>query len=182
MLAVTVYYTREDLDILFEQSTQVLDYLDGDDLDQAVALSLVTEPQRKAIFDAGLNPNILDPDVNLSRYVYLFSNKPNDSEQLAYLGDVFPVTQYHTLVRLSPGTSFVQEGPVAAFQIIPLSKTVVTPPLRTKLAPSPIASPSVTTPVQKPSLSPSYLTVGAIVFVVITVILVFFVWYGKKKS
>lgn len=134
LLLVTSYKTRDHLDVLFAQSTQVLEYLEGKDVEQPIFLSIATDKQRQNLLLAGLNPRILDRDADISRYILLYHPSPNQTNKLEDQGEPIALSKHYTLLTLPYGKSFVNEGVAAEFFEIPFSDVIVTPFLRTKRA------------------------------------------------
>ena len=65
-LTVIPYQTREDLDVLFAESSRVIDYLEGEGVEEPIFLSIITEPQRQNLTNKNFKINILDSLNNLN--------------------------------------------------------------------------------------------------------------------
>lgn len=147
-LALTPYGTREDLDVLFAQGEKILNYYEGENVEEPIFLSVINSKQIDTITDSGLNPQVLDSLESLEdifNYRLLYHPKPDQSSRLAGFGQVFTVSRHYTILKLSEGTPFSHQGVLAEFFDIPFSDTVVTPKLRTKIAVEP--SPTLVTAV-----------------------------------
>ena len=164
------YQTREDLDILFTNSSRVLEYLDGEDVEKPLFLAMVTDSQMENIAAANLPITVIERDASLGRFVLLYHPKPDQSGILEGMAErVIPISQHYTLVKYSEGKTFEHTGPASSFFDIPFAEVVVTPPLRTKTAIQPQA---ITSPPAKVSneLQPNTLLVvgiGILAFVLI---------------
>ncbi len=134
ILVVTVYETREDIDILFENSLRVLEYLEGVDVEEPIFLSLVSDQQIKNLQDNNLDPQVIDDNADLDSYILLYNPLENQGEKLSGFGEPIEISKHYTLLKLSPGQEFSHEGEGVAFFDIPFQEVVVTPPLRTKTA------------------------------------------------
>lgn len=137
LLAVAHYKTREHLNFLFANSVRVLNYFEGEEIEEPVFISLIREDRRQKITQLGLRLKILDYDTDLLRYVMLFHFQPNQSAKLSSFGEVYPVTKYHTLLKLAPNTEFIHEGISAEFHRIPFPETIVSPPMKPKILTTP---------------------------------------------
>lgn len=155
ILLVTPYKTRRQLNFMFAHSSKVLAYFEGEDLKEPVFVSLVDDIQLQKIIEHGLSPKVIDYKTNLARYVMLFHFQPNQSAKLTKLGEVFPITKFHTLLKLIPNTEFDHQGVAAEFHYIPFPETIVSPPIPTSmLSPSPII---LTPTIEKLPISLKYL-------------------------
>jgi len=154
-LSVVPYQTREDLDVLFAQSSRVLDYFEGEGVEEPIFLTIITEPQRQYLTNKNYRIRILDSLNNLNdigSYTLLYHPQPDQSNLLINLGKVFVVSKHYTLLKTSSEKPFKYEGVVAKFFIIPFAKQVVTPPYRNKtIVPTKPPLPTIV-PIKKPSL------------------------------
>lgn len=126
------YQTRQDIDFLFQNSTQVLEYLEGIDIDTPTFLSVVNEEQKTTIEEKGYVLKILDTDIDINRYVLLYNPQPNEAEKLRSFGQPIVISDHYTLLRLAPGQQFTHSGESGRFFDIPFSKIISPPPLQTK--------------------------------------------------
>lgn len=144
LLAVTPYKTRADLDILFSQNTQVLEYLEGEDVEEPLFISLINESQKLMLLNKGFNPKIYDTNTDIARYTLLYHPKENQFQNLSTLGEVFVLSNHYALLKSFSGKQFEHEGVAAQFFDIPFSKIISPPPLRTKTVLTPTAALSIT--------------------------------------
>lgn len=133
-LAITVYEDREDLDVLFENSLRVLEYLEGVDVEEPLFISLVDDLQIKNIQDNNLKPEVIDENADIDSYILLYHPQENQGERLAGFGNPIQISKHYTLLKLFPGQQFSHEGEGGTFFDIPFQEVIVTPPLRTKTA------------------------------------------------
>lgn len=183
-LSVIPYQTREDLDILFSQSTRVLDYFEGEGVEKPIFLTIITEPQRQNLLDKGFKIRIVDSLNNLndiSNYTLLYHPKPNQSNLLTNLGKVFVVSKHYTILKTTPDKPFKHEGVAAKFFVIPINNQVVTPPYRTKtIIPTQKPSPSFTPLLIHPLFSGK--TVLLSLFFTLLISGVSYLWLKKRKK
>jgi hypothetical protein len=182
-LSVIPYQTREDLDVLFTQSSRVLDYFEGEGVEEPIFLSIITEPQRQNLINKNFKVNILDSLNNLNdieSYTLLYHPQPDQSKLLTNLGKVLVVSKHYTILKTTSEKPFKYEGEVAKFFIIPFAKQVVTPPYRTKtIMPTKPPQPTIV-PIKKPSLIKT-IFVSFLLSLVITGAVYLFSQRGKKK-
>ncbi len=128
------YQTRDDIDFLFENSSQVLEYLEGIDIDRPTFLSIVTDQQKNTIKSKGYNLKILEENADVNRFVLLYNPQPDQSEKLRPFGDPIVISAHYTLLKMPIGKEFTHEGESGRFFDIPFSTIISPPPLRTKTA------------------------------------------------
>lgn len=141
IFAIIPYETREDLDFLFANATRVLEYLEGEDVDQPLFLSLITNSQNETLKNKGFSPKIIDNDTDLSRYTLLYHPKEEQAYKLSSYGEVIPISKHYTLLKSPAGKPLVYEGIVAEFFRIPFSKMIASPPPRLTITLKPTPSP-----------------------------------------
>lgn len=189
LLAVTPYKTREDLDFLFSQSTQVLEYLEGEDVESPIFLSVINEPQKVMYINKGFIPRIIDNNTDIPRYVLLYHPRENQSQKLLELGEVFPISKHYTLLKTLPNKPFTHEDAGLEFFDVPFSKIIVPPPLRTKTALSP--TPALTSalnisPTPSPALSDNknklFTFIGVSFTALLVIILLFIYRFYRRKN
>jgi len=150
-LAVTYYETLEQKSALFDYSTQVLNYFEGDSAEKTTFLSLITGEQQQILARYGLLPEILDNDTDLSRYVLLSSPHPQyqiQTNELNKIGEIFILSRHHVLLRLQVGKTFIPTGEAAKLVRIPFPEKYVKPDIVIKpISPtSIILSPTIQKP------------------------------------
>lgn len=186
-LSVIPYQTREDLDVLFTQSSRVIDYLEGEGIEEPIFLSIITEPQRQNLTNKNFKIRVLDSLNNLndiSNYTLLYHPQPDQSNLLINLGKVFVVSKHYTILKSSPEKPFVYQGAAAKFFIIPFAKVVVTPPYRTKtIVPTkpPLPSPPAGGPAKSPFPLIKTIFVSLILSLIIIGVVYLFFQSRKKK-
>lgn len=158
LLIATSYETREDLDVLFANSTRVLKYLEGVEVEKPIFLSLVSKEQKQTLVQNNFAPQIIDTiqDPEAKQYILLYHPEKDQSSKLTDSGEVYQITRNYTLLKLPPNATFETKGATAEFFRIPFSDIVVSPPLRTKrleLSPTPQTPPITTTPIFTASVS-----------------------------
>jgi len=178
MLAVTEYESRDDIDFLFENSTQVLEYLEGVDVDRPLFLSLITSNQKELYIKKGFDPEILDENTDISRYVLLYNPRPDQASTLTPYGEPFVISSHYTLLKLVPGQTFTHEGESGKFFDVPFSDIISPPPLRVKTATELTLTPERSTTSSSPALLIIIVVIG---FAVIIGSALFF-YFKKKKS
>lgn len=175
-LAVTQYETREQKDALFDYSTRVLGYFEGEEVENSILLSLITDTQRSNLAQYGLTPKILDYETDLSYYVLLSVHHPDQPiplEELKKLGEIFVLPKYHILLKLPTGNPFLPTGEVAKLVRIPFPEKYVKPDI---LAPS--ITPIVLSPsIRKPDILPFRLALVALLLLVVLLVTT----YRKKQ-
>lgn len=159
-LSAIPYQTREDLDFLFSQSSRVIDYLEGEGVEEPIFLTIITEPQRQNLMSKDFKIKVLDGLNNLNdinNYTLLYHPQPDQSNLLSNRGKILVVSPHYTLLKTTPEKPFKHEGEAAKFFIIPFAKEIVTPPYRTKtivpptkpplplITPTPLPSPLIKT-------------------------------------
>lgn len=184
-LVVVPYQTREDLDILFFNSTRTLQYLDGEDIPKPTFMALLTKDQEQILTSQGYEVKIIDTNTDLSRYILLSNHQKDQSSLLRSLGEVTVISPYLTLLKIPAGQTFIHEGDAIMFDIVPWpEKSIPTPLYRTKTItgtdqPEPTATATTPTPI-KTAENPliSFLPILAIVGFVIIVLIILVL---KKK-
>jgi len=179
MLVVTEYETRDDIDFLFENSTRVLEYLEGVDVDRPLFLSLISPEQKEIYIKNGFNPEIIDENADIERFVLLYNPRPDQSEKLKPYGEPIIISSHYTLLKMTVGAEFTHEGESGRFFDIPFSQIISSPPLRTKTA-----TELTPAPIQEGALpgQAQWIIIGVIVLVVIIILTIFILWYRKKKN
>lgn len=170
-LVLTPYQTETELQTLSKESSRILAYLDEGEKTQTFILSLIIEQRLANLRAVGLKPKILDREPQLDRYKLFYHQQPNQGERLSDQGKIFVLTEYHTLLKLSPGKSFAREGAATEFFYIPFTGTTITlpqqpatPTLKEPTLPPPPAS----EPIIKPMLFILlYFGLGVILFLVL---------------
>lgn len=171
ILITTTYSSRSELDTLFQNSSRVLKYLDGDEVDKPIFLSLVTPTQEKNLQAQSFTLQIIDENTDISRYKLYFTYESNRSDLLKSVGEVFPLTPHHTLLRFPVDAS--TENPegfdVEFFESPFISGSLPTPKFQAKtITPATTPIPEVN-PEQKPQSSslPFLIMAAAIVFILL---------------
>lgn len=126
------YQTREDIDFLFANSEQVLEYLEGIEIEKPTFLSLATEEQINTIKGKGYMVKILEKNANIDRFVLLYNPQPSQAAKLKPYGEPIIISSHYTLLKMPEGHEFTHEGESGRFFDIPFSKIISPPPLRTK--------------------------------------------------
>lgn len=178
-LAVTVYETREDIDVLFENSLRVLDYLEGEDVEEPIFLSLISEDQLEILKGKGFLPRIIDENTDLSSYVLLYNPREDQAEKLISFGETIAISKHYTFLKLSLGEVFTHDGEAGAFFDIPFPEVIVTPSLRTKTA-----TELTVTPVERDQEASSFpiAIVIAVVLLIISGVGVFIFLKKRKRD
>lgn len=188
--ALIPYQTREDLDVLFANSTRVLNYLDGEEMDnKPLFMALLTKQQEQFLTLKHYQVRIIDEDTDITRYTLRYNPVPNSSEKLAPLGDVTVISSYYTLLRLPPGKQYPFEGEYAKFFAMPFQDFIATPILRERTA-EPVITNTPTgekkdvalglnNPTQSNSILPYIL---GMVFLIITVAFGAFFFIKRRKN
>jgi len=184
MLVVVSYESREDIDFLFANSTRVLEYLEGEDVEKPILLSLVSTGQYESIKEEGYEISIIDQSADITSYVLLYHPVEDQSILLAdEYRVVIPISKHYVFIKLAPNQEFSHTGAAAAFFDIPFSEVVVTPPLRTKEAAIPTSAPA-TAPVEPIKTQTILLPiiVGLLIFVPIVIFAIIIIIKRKQKS
>ena len=100
ILISTTYKTRADLDFLFGNSSIVLKYLEGEEIEEPVFLALVTPLNRLKIERQGLPVQVIDENPDLTRYKFYFTYESGHGDKLSKFGTVTILNSHHTLLRL----------------------------------------------------------------------------------
>ncbi len=119
--------TEQDRTNVFENSTQVLDYLEGDDIEQPVILFTATDDQFDLLRSKGVRPELIEKQANLSNYVYVYHPAANKAPLLSKYGTVYAITSHHTLVKISNPDTFEFTGELVQFSRLPLGQEVEKP-------------------------------------------------------
>jgi hypothetical protein len=189
-LSVIPYQTREDIDSIFAKSTRVINYYEGEGVEEPIFLTIIDESQKQYLSNKGYKTKILDTLINptdLSNYNLLYHPQENQSSLLKSLGKVIVVSKHYTLLKTTPEKPFKYEGIAAEFFRIPIAERVVTPPYRTKTIVPPTKPPPPLPPTGEPiSRTPDILKLILfglpISLSIITVIIYFkFKQQGKKQ-
>lgn len=193
-LIVSSYSSKADLDFLFKNSTVVLKYLEGTEIDKTIFLALATSVQKLLIEKRGLPVTVIDETPDISRYKLYFTYESNKSDLLRPFGAIFPITPHHTLIRFPGGTN--TEDPLhdaqARFDVeffdSPFMGALPTPKFQTAtitLAPTVIpaqSSTDVTPANQNPSPSRSSLPLILLIVVGIIGIIGIIILLKKKLA
>ncbi len=146
-LAVIPFKDLVEIDRLYQNTTSPIDYLMGEDVDVPEFLGLFTDEQLNTLRTLGYEPRIVEQNANLSNYVLLNHQQPNQGNKLRDLGEVFEITPHYYFVKLTPGKTFTHDGVLGEFFDLTLPKDSSPPPYRTiriTLAPTPTDVPSGT--------------------------------------
>lgn len=172
------YQTRDDIDFLFQNSTQVLEYLEGIEITTPTFLSLVTPEQKNAIQSKGYKIRVIEENADIERFVLLYNPQPDQSEKLRPFGEPIAIGSHYTLLKLPVGGEFTHEGEGARFFDIPFSKIISPPTLRTKTA-EPIPTPTTS---EKDGQYYKPLLIGGIVFIVIAIVIGVILWLKRRNQ
>ncbi len=183
-LALVYYHTPEELQTIFSTSTNVLEFLEGEDIASPVLLGLFSESQISTLRERSKYRIVLvDTNADLSRYVLLWHPQEDKGHLLEIYGTIIALSPKHTLVKLDEGKSFSHEGVGAEFFETPLTlEPIATPLPREELGTANPPTPTekkVTPP--KTSSSPFLFIMFAVILVVAGVIGVA-VWIKKRKT
>lgn len=180
-LAVTNYDTTQDFDILLGNSTRVLAYYSGQEVDRPVMLHIVSKDQQEAIIKKDYNLKVIKRDPDMTKYRLFYLVDPREIGQLKQLGTVHQIARSYALVGLTDG------------------KTIAPGTHRSRILPEPFLNLVLSTnpnhPIQ-PSLPPNSeltqpkrdpLMVGAIAMGLILLVLAavgggYFIYRRRKQS
>ena len=183
-----IYYTDlPDLDFLFDNTTTSIDYLQGDDIDRPFFLGLFTEGQIASVKNKGYGVRIIDENVDINRYAFVFHPDKNQGAKLQPYGEVFEASPQHFLIKMKPGEEFTHNGVLGEFFDLPLPQGISKPPFRTvtiTIAPEPSAeppAPSVQPKVQK-AQNNLVLIILTVVFISIILGAVVFIIRAKRAQ
>lgn len=115
-LIVVSYYQNSDLEVLISNAMHVVDYGYPTEIDVHTFVSLATQDQFVSLYRHGFKPETLDPEADLGRYVYLYSEAPNRASILSEFGQVFAVTPNYAILKTAEGVSFDPEK-AAGFEV-----------------------------------------------------------------
>jgi hypothetical protein len=105
ILITTTYQSKSDLDFLFLNSSVVLKYLEGGEIDKPIFIALVTPSQKELLHNYKFPLQTIDENTDISRYKLYFTYESNKSDLLKTVGDVFPLSLHHTLLRFPADAS-----------------------------------------------------------------------------
>lgn len=181
-LAVVAFKDLVEIDRLYQNTTSPIDYLMGEDVDVPQFLGLFTDEQLNNLKEIGYEPRVVEQNANLSNYVLLNHQQPNQGDKLQDLGEVFEITPHYFFVKIAPGKTYTHEGVLGEFFDLTLPKDSSPPPYRTiriTLAPTPTDIPvniTPSTPAKSGSFARSILfVIGALlifgIFVAVFIVL-----------
>lgn len=126
-LYVAPYITAQDLNYVFENSTKILDYIDGDDIEQPVIVFSATDDQYEVLRSKGIRPELIEEQADLSHYVYVYHPASNKAPLLSNYGTVYAITSHHALLKISNPDTFEFKGELVQFSRLPLGQNVEKP-------------------------------------------------------
>lgn len=180
------YSTRDDLDVLFANSTRVLNYLEGRDVEKPFMLALVTDTQKDILTGKGYRLTVIDPNAEIERYQLLYSPFENSTAALKGVGEsVIPLSKHYILIKFAPGQFYSDENAKGDYFKIGFPEVVATPPLRTKEAlstptPTPVKAASV--PKETKKFSDIIYVIPGLLFLILLGLITFILIMKKRKK
>lgn len=180
ILGVISYVTHEDLLFLFQNTDRTLVYLDGESVERPTFVGIFTNSQRDLIEKRNLKFNVIDENVNLSKYVMLYNPIPDQGKKLDFLGEPIQFTKKFTLLKLHNGKEFTHEGIGGEFFEVPFLEDITPPPNATPI--EPILKVSQAPPEKPVSNANAFLIVIVFVLIIGAAVGVFLFLKRKNRS
>jgi Zn-dependent M28 family amino/carboxypeptidase len=178
ILAVVPFRDLTEIDTLITNTSTYIDYIMGKDVPDPQFLGLFSQDQITVLEQLGYKPRIVDPNADLSQYVFLYHPSPDQGDKLLSIGDIFAVNPNYFLVKLAPGQEFSNEGVLGEFFDLEMPQNSAPPPYRTPritLAPTPTGIPQPTDVKASTSSTSrgSVLLIGLLLFVALVIAAIF---------
>lgn len=169
ILLVTPFKTEKDFDILFPQSMRVLAYLEGENVEEPLFLSLSNATQKEILEKNAFKPRLIDANADINRYVLLYSPLENQEVKLAPFGEPIKILKHYTLLKLPVGATGDAYMSAGAFFKNPFLENIQKPPKETPVMPkfTPIVTATPITPTAPKSDNNTIIIVGGVVLVLV---------------
>lgn len=183
-LSIIQYDSPADQVFLVKNTTEIYQYSENPETGINAMIALLSSDQLTTLQSHAYTVQPIDTNPNMQQYLLLESNQDNQSSSLAYLGEVYGITNKLTLVKLKDKSSFESfEGTKISnqFKILGLNNIRETIAEKNEVSISIKPSPSTIEKTPKEAFNMTYLLIGVGILVVLLIVFAF-VWFRRRKQ
>lgn len=191
-LTIIQYDSPADQVFLVQNTAAIYGYFEDAVTGSNAMIALVTDSQRQTLSSKGYIIQTIEQNPNMENYTLLYNASPSKGHLLSEFGDIYMVTENHTLLRLHNGVPYEANSRSSQFSEMPLENLHTQIAKKNEIQKQPQADSNyfdeekkqtdviTVTPVPKPlQYMGSYLIIAGIV---LAALLVLFIYLYLKKT
>jgi hypothetical protein len=119
-LTIIQYQTEADQVFLVQNSLEIYAYHEDPITETSAMLCLMNEQQKNTLLSKGFKIQTIDKNPDLQNFSYIVFPQTNQGYNLAYLGEVYTITDKHTLIKFNDSSAVFDTNASSGFEILPL--------------------------------------------------------------